>query len=75
ITNVSHLTSIFEKVQPRIIFHAAASRANDNLRKKEFYNTNINGTKITLECASKIPSIKALAYIHQAQASTPAPCT
>ncbi|KAH8647069.1 hypothetical protein BGZ60DRAFT_391407 [Tricladium varicosporioides] len=60
ITNASHLTSIFEKFQPRIIFHTAAPRANENLRKEEFYNTNINGTKIILQCARSVLSIRAL---------------
>ncbi|KAL9117548.1 MAG: hypothetical protein Q9187_005916, partial [Circinaria calcarea] len=63
ITDFDFVRSLFQEVQPRVIFHVASPRPIDyTLNTAEFRDTNIEGTVILLKCAAAFPSVTAFVY-------------
>ncbi|MCJ1250440.1 hypothetical protein MMC30_007668 [Trapelia coarctata] len=60
-TDAAGVKALFEKIQPRVIFHAASPRPNDTgaTKYKAFHDTNVTGTKNLLTAAVAAPSVKA----------------
>lgn len=63
ITDTDALRSLLDRIQPSVIFHAASPVASlPGRRLGEFMRTNVQGTNIIIDLATKSPSVKALVY-------------
>ena len=67
ITSIEDVRNILDKVQPRVIFHAAAPvGSGNNVNYELFYEIIVQGTKHVLDCAQNAPSVKAFVYTSSA---------
>lgn len=55
------LEDLLERIQPRVIFHAASPSAT-YASSSSFYPTNVEGTKALLDYAKRLPYIRAFIY-------------
>ena len=74
ITSTSSINSAFEKIKPTVIIHTAsptattggASSSEKVAKRSMYYKVNVEGTKILLECAAKVGTVKAFVYTSSA---------
>ena len=63
ITDPNFVRALLQDLQPRTIVHVASPRPTDYLVKlDEFRDTNVEGTKLLLECAAEVQSVNAFVY-------------
>ncbi|THV54750.1 hypothetical protein BGAL_0020g00020 [Botrytis galanthina] len=60
ITDYQHVTDILTEIKPKVIIHTVSPRHTDSA--KILRKTNIEGTQVLLECATKNESVKAFVY-------------
>ena len=70
LTKSDQMSTLLEKIKPKVIFHCASPHylAPD----REQWQTNVVGTRILLQCATNCPSVKALVYTSSDSAIIPA---
>ena len=74
ITSASSVSSVFKRVRPNVIIHTASptattdgSSTSDKVAKKSmYYKVNVEGTKIVLDCAAEVGTVKAFVYTSSA---------
>ena len=65
ITSEATVRSVLQKVKPQVIFHTASPTVG--LQSVPFYyETNVDGTRNLIECASQFGGVKALVYTSSA---------
>lgn len=71
ISNYQHVSSLLSEVKPRVIFHTASPR--NVAWEKELRRTNIDGTRVLLQCAKETESVRAFVYTSSDSACAKAP--
>lgn len=57
------IRKLLATIKPRVIFHAAAPRADDPIiLPGDHHNISVEGTRNVLACATEFPTVKALVY-------------
>jgi sterol-4alpha-carboxylate 3-dehydrogenase (decarboxylating) len=71
ISNHDQVSSLLEKIKPTVIFHTASPKytASEALLR----STNIDGTRVLLQCAAECQSVKAFIYTGTDSAIVQAP--
>ena len=63
IANADAVARLLKETKPRIIFHTASPRHADfSVDQRDFYATNVRGTKNLLNNATAAPSVRALVF-------------
>ena len=63
IGNIEEVRRLLDEIQPCIIFHTAAPRADDpTILPAEHFRVSVEGTKNVLKCAQECVVVKALIY-------------
>ncbi|CAG8962035.1 hypothetical protein HYFRA_00014144 [Hymenoscyphus fraxineus] len=72
IKNHDHVSCLLEKIKPTVIFHTASPKYTepDALLR----STNVDATRVLLECATASPSVKAFVYTGTDSAIVQSPC-
>ncbi|CAG8971117.1 hypothetical protein HYALB_00008594 [Hymenoscyphus albidus] len=60
IKNHDHVSCLLEKIKPTVIFHTASPKYTDS--EALLCSTNVDATRVLLECATASPSVKAFVY-------------
>jgi sterol-4alpha-carboxylate 3-dehydrogenase (decarboxylating) len=60
ITNYEQVTKVLSEVKPRVIFHTASPDYVEP--DKVLWHTNVDGTRVLLNCATENPAVRAFVY-------------
>jgi sterol-4alpha-carboxylate 3-dehydrogenase (decarboxylating) len=71
IANTEQVSTIFDKIQPRVVFHMATPKYTAS--EKLLRQTNFDGTRNLLQCAARTPSVRAFVYTGTDSAVVQAP--
>ena len=63
INNLDDIRSLLANIRPRVICHAAAPRGDDpTVQPEDHHKISVEGTKNIFQCATELPTVKALVY-------------